>query len=121
VSNQHTKREARAKLLAWKLAGAGPRRTDQDKQPACGDAKQEWVAAETEHAHAPTPLLAQAAADEVLWQCDDCPVKRLCRRWAKTDHYTGLAAGTAWVNGRPTDPQNTRSLERLRRAQQLSA
>lgn len=41
------------------------------------------------------------AAQSAAALCEHCPVLAACARWAETEQYTGLAAGTVYENGRP--------------------
>jgi hypothetical protein len=38
---------------------------------------------------------------EMFLLCRSCPVVDACRDFARTDGYTGFAAGTTWDEGRP--------------------
>ncbi len=94
-------REARAQELAVHLAWNG----------ACREDRQLWGVAERDHASATTKWTARVAAAPAVELCAGCPVLTVCANWAETDRYTGLAAGTAWIDGkrRPTEwPRNHR-------------
>lgn len=66
---------------------------------ACREDRDLWNAQEQLHDQATTQGMARAAAAPLLQICADCPVVAECRTWAVVDDYTGIAAGTAWVNG----------------------
>lgn len=74
----------------------------------CGGAARVWKAAEAKHAASTKIASAEKAAAEVLALCVDCPVRARCFEWARTDSYTGLAAGLAWAGGVPHLPASTR-------------
>lgn len=67
-----------------------------------------WGQAEKDHATAKTRETALAAARPALELCRTCPLAQACHLWAIADHYTGLAAGIAWVDGEPHHPDSTR-------------
>lgn len=67
-----------------------------------------WGQAEKDHAAAKTRKTALAAARPALKLCRTCPLAQICHLWAIADHYTGLAAGTSWVDGEPHHPDSTR-------------
>jgi hypothetical protein len=72
---------------------------------ACKGQGEAWTEWEAAHADAVTPAQAEAAAAPALAVCAGCPEVTPGGRPAPSlDSYTGLAAGTAWVNGmrRPT-------------------
>ena len=66
-----------------------------------------WDAAEAAYASARNNLAAAAAAETVLWRCEECPVAGECAQRAKIDRYTGLAAGSAWIRGKEYNPTRT--------------
>jgi len=66
---------------------------------ACKHHQDLWNERERDHANAGTQAVARQAALPLLAVCTGCPVITECRAWAKIDDYTGIAAGTAWVNG----------------------
>lgn len=68
---------------------------------ACKDRRDLWNLHEDEHAVATTKDQARRAAEPLLEVCATCPIIQACRRWAEVDQYTGIAAGTAWLNGKP--------------------
>lgn len=68
---------------------------------ACREQQGLWDAQERAHETAATAAEAAHAATLALALCDGCPVSGWCAQWAEIDEYTGLAAGGAWVNGKP--------------------
>lgn len=68
---------------------------------ACGEHTDTWNRQEQMHAAASTQAGARAAAAPLLEICASCPIVEECRQWAVIDNYTGIAAGSAWVNGQP--------------------
>lgn len=66
---------------------------------ACKAHSDLWNRYEDQHAAATTKEQARQAAEPLLEVCSGCPVAQACRRWAEVDEYTGIAAGTAWLNG----------------------
>lgn len=84
-------REARAQELAEYLAWNG----------ACREHGQAWGVAERDHSAANTKWTARVAAAPALEMCIGCPALAQCAEWAEIDRYTGLAAGTAWIDGEP--------------------
>ena len=99
-------------------------------QAACKGQSRWWTECENAHAAAATPAQAQAAAAPALAVCAGCPEVTRCVARAELDDYTGLAAGTAWVNGvrraeyttktitvtldRPDSPRVARAMRLLR-------
>lgn len=82
--------------LAGQLIGVGQQ---SEEVPArCVDAP--WAQAEEAYWAATTVEEQHAAAETVIWRCAECPVIDLCEQWVKADRYTGLAAGTAYSDGR---------------------
>lgn len=71
------------------------------EQAACREQRALWDAQEHAHEAAETSVEAVIAAEPALAVCAGCPVQQLCTAWAEVDEYTGLAAGRAWVNGKP--------------------
>lgn len=67
--------------------------------PACGEQGDTWNLYEQLHAAAVTPVEARAAAAPLLEICRSCPIVDACRSWASLDNYTGIAAGSRWVDG----------------------
>jgi len=67
-----------------------------------------WTRKETAHAAATDSESAVKAAKPALRLCSRCPAAELCGYWAELDQYTGLAAGSAWINGRRKDPAQVR-------------
>ena len=67
---------------------------------ACKEQRDLWNRCEEEHATAVTTGQARRAAEPLLEVCGGCPIVPACRRWAEVDHYTGVAGGTAWLNGK---------------------
>ena len=58
-----------------------------------------WGRAEAAHQQASSEEERSQAAAPALALCHGCPETIGCRLRAQYDHYTGLAAGTAWING----------------------
>jgi hypothetical protein len=77
---------------------------------ACKEQSRLWTAAEAAHEAASTAGEAELAAAPALQFCADCPVMGVCAQWAEVDEYTGLAAGQAWVNGKPRPAYRARNL-----------
>lgn len=103
--------ERRAQDLATTLAHKG----------ACAEHSQLWSVAEREHQAATTKWTARCAAAPALERCQECPVLELCAEWAELDEYTGLAAGSAWIDGeeRPAEwPRTHRYRQEARRRRQ---
>jgi len=92
-------REMLAQEAAYALVGGN-----------CADERGTWNALEATWAHATTKDVAADAAAPLIAVCQGCPLLTdgRCRAWAEVDRYTGIAAGTAWVNGAEKDPQWTR-------------
>lgn len=67
---------------------------------ACKEQLDLWNRHEDEHAAASTKEQARKAAKPLLEVCSTCPIIQACRRWAEVDQYTGIAASTAWLNGK---------------------
>src|SRR5450756_1727808 len=91
-------------------------------QAACKGQSRWWTECENAHAAAATPAQAQAAAAPALAVCAGCPEVTRCSARAELDSYTGLAAGTAWVNGvrRPPAAVVPKSEPSRRRASRAS-
>jgi hypothetical protein len=68
---------------------------------ACKGHQELWDRCEDEHAAATTKEQARRAAEPLVELCTSCPITQACRGWAEVDQYTGVAAGTAWLNGKP--------------------
>ncbi len=68
---------------------------------ACGERSSTWNRQEQLHEAATTQPSARAAATPLLEICATCPIISECATWARLDEYTGIAAGTAWVDGKP--------------------
>lgn len=65
-----------------------------------------WSEQEAAHSSAPSPRAAAAAAKPALGLCGLCTQTNLCAVRAELDAYTGLAAGTVYVNGRRMQPNH---------------
>lgn len=79
----------------------------------CGGRGDWWSQQEAAHDQAPTAHEAAAAAAPALRLCSRCPetgTDGRCALRAALDTYTGLAAGQAWMGGRP------RPVERMARS-----
>lgn len=63
-----------------------------------------WGRAEAAHQQAPSEEERSQAAAPALALCHGCPETVGCRLRAQYDHYTGLAAGAAWINGVSYEP-----------------
>lgn len=59
-----------------------------------------WSQREVLHAKAITREEAAAATRPALKLCRRCPFYEECEQWAQLDEYTGLAAGSVYINGR---------------------
>lgn len=66
---------------------------------ACKESRAVWDKQERLHADARSQAVAAKAARPLLRICASCPIVAECRAWAEADRYTGIAAGSAWVNG----------------------
>jgi hypothetical protein len=69
------------------------------RDAACKYRAEQWNAGEAKWAAASSQADAAAAAAPLLRVCAGCPIVAQCHSWALTDMYSGIAAGTAWVNG----------------------
>lgn len=75
-----------------------------------------WSRREALHARATTREEAAAATRPAIKLCSRCPFYDECEQWAQLDDYTGIAAGTVYINGRrrkedtviPRPPQRPR-------------
>lgn len=75
-----------------------------------------WTRREVLHARATTREEAASATGPALKLCARCPFYDTCEQWAQLDDYTGLAAGSVYINGRrrkadtviPRPPQRPR-------------
>ena len=70
----------------------------------CAERGEWWSQQEAAHEKASTAKEAVAAAAPAMRLCAGCPetgAERRCALRAQLDAYTGLAAGQAWVSGRP--------------------
>lgn len=72
-----------------------------------------WGAIEKAHRTAPNPEAAANIAAQALTMCPRCPKLPQCHTWASLDHYTGLAAGRAWINGTPQDAPNSQPPKKI--------
>lgn len=75
-----------------------------DDVAECGGRGDQWSRIEAAHEHAATAEEAIAAAAPAMRLCARCPESGIdgrCALRAALDGYTGLAAGEAWVGGRP--------------------
>lgn len=68
-------------------------------EAACKYQRPLWDEAEAAHAAARTREEAAAAAAPAMGLCAGCPIRDICEAWAIADEYTGLAAGSAWIDG----------------------
>lgn len=84
-----TRRSAIAQALALQIDGTAN----------CRELGRWWTQHEIAHAAATTPQAARDAADAALELCRNCRMQTLCRARAEVDQYTGLAAGSVYVNG----------------------
>lgn len=66
---------------------------------ACKGLRETWSQGEADHDAARTQDAAREAAVPLLRICASCPIVAECREWAIVDEYTGIAAGTSWVDG----------------------
>lgn len=75
-----------------------------DGAAACDGLGPWWSTIEDAHAAATSPEAAERAAAPAIALCTTCPEGGLdgrCALRAALDSYDGLAAGEAWVDGRP--------------------
>lgn len=75
---------------------------------ACKGRQKWWTRREVAHADATTSEEAAKAARPALRLCKRCEAYEGCEIWAQLDSYTGLAAGSAYLNGRRVDPARVR-------------
>jgi hypothetical protein len=71
----------------------------------CGGRGDWWSRRESAHERATTAKAAAVAAAPAMRLCARCPetgIEGRCALRAQLDAYTGLAAGQAWVGGRPS-------------------
>ncbi len=66
---------------------------------ACAGEGEKWNRQEQLHADAGSQAKAWEAVAPLVKICAGCPIAAECRVWAAADNYTGIAAGSAWVNG----------------------
>ncbi len=59
-----------------------------------------WSQAEAGWRRASTNAEAALAAAPAFALCSECPISDACAEWARTDRYTGLAAGLSWTRGK---------------------
>lgn len=88
-----------------------------DDVAECGGRGDQWSRIEAAHEHAATTEEAITAAAPAMRLCARCPEngsEGRCALRAGLDGYTGLAAGQAWVGGRP------RPIGRVRGVRQAS-
>lgn len=71
---------------------------------ACKGRGKWWSRQEVRHAAARTREEAAVAATPALKLCRRCPFYDECEQWAQLDNYTGLAAGSVYINGRRRKP-----------------
>lgn len=93
ISREVLARDLAARLVRANCRGQGGLWTDTERQ---------WLEASSRK-------VAARVAAPALELCSDCPVLEMCARWAATDRYTGLAAGTMWRHGRSREVQRTRT------------
>lgn len=67
---------------------------------ACRDQVVAWNRGERDWAAATGPQAAYEAAEPLLLVCGGCPIVTECEIWAGMDKYTGIAAASAWSNGK---------------------
>ncbi len=83
-----------------------------DGLAVCGGRGDWWSRCEAAYEKAPTAEEATAASAPAVRLCARCPetgAKGRCALRATLDGYTGLAAGHAWVAGRPRPAGAARS------------
>jgi hypothetical protein len=88
----HTIRKVQAQQVAGEIMDT--------RAAACLGQAQWWSSVEAAHKKARGKVTATAAAAPAMRACAQCPVIGLCGDLAALDHYTGLAAGGAWTDGR---------------------
>lgn len=65
----------------------------------CAGNGKRWSQLERQHRHA-RGAAAKRVVEEVRGEfCSGCPALLACGQWAKTQEYTGLAAGAAYERG----------------------
>lgn len=69
------------------------------REAQCEGLSRSWSDWEAAHAAAITSDQAAAAAAPAVALCAGCAEVDRCAERARLDLYTGLAAGSAWVNG----------------------
>lgn len=78
--------------------------TAQIEDAACKGKGLWWSRQEATHAAASTSAEAESATVDAFEICAGCTQVDLCRQRAELDRYTGLAAGSVFLNGRPQVP-----------------
>lgn len=63
-----------------------------------------WTTHESRLHAASTPTEAEAATTGPIRLCRTCLGYDLCEQWAQFDAYTGIAAGSVYINGRRHKP-----------------
>lgn len=96
-SHSAARRERDVAALAFVLVSNGN----------CATSGTGWNQAEQQYLVAKNAEEAAQASGMVLGMCAGCPVIDECAQWARTDRYTGLAAGQSWIRGKPKDPNYT--------------
>ena len=87
----------------------------------CGGRGDWWSQREAAYERATSARAAAAAAAPAVRLCADCPEtgpEGRCALRAQLDNYTGLAAGQAWVGGRPRSVEKS---SRIPTAQPLAS
>ncbi len=91
-------RETLARDAASRLAVSGM------PDGACAGQGRTWSSLEREHRRARTEVATRAVLEEVRRDfCGNCPALLACGQWAQVQAYTGLAAGTAYEEGKRKD------------------
>lgn len=70
----------------------------------CKGSRDWWSSHEAQLNVATTPAEAEAATRDPIALCSTCPGYDLCEQWAQLDDYTGIAAGSVYINGRRHKP-----------------
>lgn len=71
----------------------------------CKERTEDWNELERAHNAAPTSRESSEVVADVVQICEGCPALAACAQWARTDEYSGLAAGAAYHRGERMSPR----------------
>lgn len=71
------------------------------RDAACAGRANLWSEGEAAWARARSAAVAYEVLKPLFSLCSVCPVRLECEEWAAAEHYSGVAAGMVWRNGRP--------------------